>query len=462
MTKPSVWRPFRPSANVNLGNLQRIWKTIEEDSRQYALDLELPFEQWSGESGYFKFGVFDDSVVRNFDQDSFTNDALGAEHEGGFDQPWSDVFDQQNHPIEESLYDVDYRGELDISAWYGMLDLPLSERWTLIGGARFEDTSIGIVNDPEEFAFYFPPGATAPVSLSPGVADVAIDQSDTLPSVGLVFEPTDAVTLRAAYSRTIARQTFKEITPIIQQEFLGGPIFIGNPELGLSALENYDLRLDYVPYEGSLVSLSWFVKHVDDAIEYVQKFVDFSYTTPVNYPQGEIRGIEVELRQDLGRFAEQVEGLSCGVNATFIDSQVDLPADEAALFADTVEVPLTKRAMTNAPENLYNFYLSYEFTEATEAALYYTVKGDTLVAGDGLAQGGATYVPAIYAEDYGTLNFTLSHKINDSFKLGFALKNLTNPEIEEVYRSDFVSGPDVLHTSYRRGIELSIGLTASF
>ena len=43
-------------------------------------------------------------------------------------------------------------------------------------------------------------------------------------------------------AETVARQTFKELTPILQQEFLGGPIFIGNPELGMSALNNYDLR----------------------------------------------------------------------------------------------------------------------------------------------------------------------------------------------------------------------------
>ena len=42
----------------------------------------------------------------------------------------------------------------------------------------------------------------------------------------------------------IARQTFKEITPILNQEYLGGPIFIGNPELKMSSVENYDLRLD--------------------------------------------------------------------------------------------------------------------------------------------------------------------------------------------------------------------------
>jgi hypothetical protein len=51
----------------------------------------------------------------------------------------------------------------------------------------------------------------------------------------------------------------------------------------MSALENYDVRLDYTPYDGGLVSLSWFDKKIDKPIEYVQKEASFIYTTPVNY-----------------------------------------------------------------------------------------------------------------------------------------------------------------------------------
>ena len=40
-------------------------------------------------------------------------------------------------------------------------------------------------------------------------------------------------------------------------------------------------------------------------------------------------------------------------------------------------------------------------------------------------------------------------------------KNITNPTIEEVYRSEFI-GDDVTRTSYTKGIEYSIGLSAEF
>jgi TonB-dependent receptor len=342
-----------------------------------------------------------------------------------------------------------------------MLDVPLNPDLRLIGGARLESTKIGIVNAAEDEATWFPPGATAPVELNPGDADVDFRRDDLLPSIALEYKPWESVTLRAAYNETIARQTFKELTPILQSEFLGGDVFIGNPELQMSAVKNYDLRADWVPYDGGLLSASFFHKSLKDPIEYVQRLGTFDYTTAVNYPEGELTGFEFEVRQDLGHFWEPLKGLTAGANVTLIDSKVTLPDDEAAAFADpTILAPMTSRDMTNAPEYLYNLFFTYDVeATGTQIGLFYTVQGDTLLAGAGAATG--FLVPSIYARAYGTLNFSLTQKLGDVFKLQFQAKNLTNPEIETVYRSKYI-GDDVLNTSYTQGIDLSLTLSAEF
>ena len=453
-----VFVPLAPAENINLGNLQRIFKEIEETSEQVSVNLKFPFQQWSEQPGYVKFGLFDDRVDRKFDQDSFSNFGdSSASFPGDFSDFWSEFFPLEDHPITASDFDVDYRGDQEISAWYGMLDLPLSSNVNLIGGARFESTNIGIKNDPESLALWFPPNSptTAPVALTPGVADVDFSQDDVLPSIGLVYEATEKLTLRAAYSQTVARQTFKELTPIIQQEFLGGPVFIGNPDLQMSALDNYDLRLDYIPYQGGLASVSWFRKDIDDPIEFVQRPLDFTFTTPVNYPKGKLTGFELEVRQDLGNWWEDARGLSLGANATFIDGEVTLPDTEIAQF-EALQVPFTRRDITNAPEYLYNLYLTYDIEETgSQVTLYYTVVGDTLVAGAGSADGN--FVPNIYAKEYGTLNIGFSQRIGENWRLQIQAKNLTNPEIERVYRSDF-TGDDVTQSSFTRGFEFSFGI----
>ncbi len=458
---PPTQFPFKPAANFNLGNFQRIFKSIEEESDQYFVNLKVPFEQWSEDEGYLKFGYFDDKVDREFDQETFSNfgDA-DANFEGDFGELWSEQFPFEDHPITAFNGDIDYDGDQDISAWYAMADLPIFDMLNIVGGFRVEKTDISIVNDPEEEATWFPPGSTAPVVLNPGDADVALDQEDVLPSIGFILRPFDNVTFRGAYSETVARPTFKELTPIIQQEFLGGPIFIGNPDLDLAELQNYDLRLDYTPYEGGLLSASWFYKDIKDPIETVQRVQPFDYTFPVNYPSGEITGFEFEARQSIGRFWDVLDGLALGANATFLDSSVRIPDNERAEFElPNIDAPMKTRDATGAPEHLYNLFMTYDSRlTGTQVSLFYTVTGDTLIAGAGTSAGN--FVPNVYAKEFDTLNLSIAQRIGKYIKLQFQARNLTNPDIETKYRSGYVPGGEQLRTSFSRGVEYSVSLSA--
>lgn len=463
---PAVHYPFKPAENFTLGNLQRVWKDISEDSEEYSLNVKFPFEQWSGDEGYIKLGLFNDEVTRKYEQDSFSNFSdTGAQYLGPWENFWSRVFPSENHAISDGppYVDVDYDGEQKISALYYMADLPLNSSFSVIGGARHETTNLEIVNHPEQDVTWIPAGATGPVKLNPGDADVSFSQSDMLPSIGFEYKPKsfEKITLRGSYSKTVARQTFKELSPIMQQDFLGGNVFIGNPDLQMSSLKNYDLRLDYTPYVGGLVSLSYFYKDITNPIEYVQRNAGFSYTTPMNYPKGKLSGYEVEFRQRIGHFWDRFEGLSVGANATIINSKVKLPADEIAGFnLPNIMAPMSTRDMSNAPEYLYNLYLTYDLQKfGTQLGLFYTVKGDTLVAGAGQSNG--RFIPNVYEKEYGTLNLSLSQKVKDNLDLKFQIKNLLDPKIESVYRSKYI-GDDVTKTSYRKGLEFSASLSYKF
>ena len=94
------------------------------------------------------------------------------------------------------------------------------------------------------------------MDLEPGDADVSFEQDDVLPAIGLTYQPTGQLTFRASYAETVARQTFKEITPVAVFEYAGGPVFSGNPDLGMSSLQNYDLRMDFTPLRRTIFSCS--------------------------------------------------------------------------------------------------------------------------------------------------------------------------------------------------------------
>ena len=451
---------YKPAQNINIGNLQRVWKDITEESNQYYANLKLPFKQWSDSEGYFKFGIFNDSVEREYYQDSFSNPGAGnISYEGSWQDYWTDVYPSGNYSITGSDIDVDYFGEQDISAYYYMVDLPLNEQINIIGGARYERTELSIVNVPEDSVTWINNGVLS--ALNPGDADVNYEQDDILPSIGFVYAPNEKWTFRTSYSETIARQTFKELTPIMQQEYLGADVFIGNPELQMSSLKNYDVRLDYTLFKDGLLSMSYFHKKIKDPIEYVQGVADFIYTYPTNYPEGKIDGIEFEYRQKLGQIWRTMDGFSVGTNATFIKSEVTLPESEAAIFnSPNIQAPMKERDMSHTPEFLYNIYSTYDFPDnATRCGLFYTVRGDTLVAG--ATQSNGNFVPNVYEAEYGTLNFTFSHKFNETWKLGFKAKNLLNPKIQKIYRHH-ISDDEYVKTSYTKGMDFSLSLSATF
>jgi outer membrane receptor protein involved in Fe transport len=67
----------------------------------------------------------------------------------------------------------------------------------------------------------------------------------------------------------------------------------------------------------------------------------------------------------------------------------------------------------------------------------------------------------VYQKEFGTLNFSINQRLTRHLTLRFQAKNLTNPTIEEVYRSDF-TGDDLTNTSFTRGVEYALSISASY
>lgn len=466
-----LFLPVKPAAAFTLGNLQRTYKKTEEKSDEYTIGVKVPFEQWDDLKGYLKVGVFSDRVHRTYDQDTYSNFSdNNISFPGQFDEvDWSTHWPFEDHAIftdaldngiDEGV-DVDYVGRQRIEAYYAMVDLPLLKTLNLIAGVRWEATKLNVINTPEAGANWLPDGQDLEVTLNPGDADVDFHQRDMLPSVGLVWRPHDAVTLRAAYSETVARQTFKEVTPILNQEYLGGPIFIGNPSLKMSNVRNYDVRIDWQPSAGTFGSASVFRKDIDNPIEYVDRSAAFTFTTARNYPRGQLDGIELEARQSLDIVTEALQGLTVGGNMTWIDAHVNLPDDEILRFEIVNgERPRGSRDMTSAPDYLMNWSLTYDLpSTGTQFGIFYTVQGETLLQGSGPSSGGI--VPATYLSKFDTLNLSLSQQLGANMRLTFAAKNLTDAEHREIYRSEYVQG-DTLRRLSSDGIEFSLSLGGEF
>jgi TonB-dependent receptor len=439
----------------------------------------LPFEQWHGREGFLKVGVFENQVERRFRQETYQNSRLPTEGAASFQAPFNRFFSRA-YPrlvargdaptIKPVRTDVNYDGTLDVQAWSWMADLPLTSWLKTVGGMRFESTQISIRSDLEREADIIKPDGTVATPFNRDgsrrtdpdtglpFGDSAFQQDDVFPSVALVLDPLEDVTVRASYAETLARQTFRELAPVRQREFLGGSSFVGNPSLQAASVENYDLRIDYRPAEGALLSASVFHKDIVDPIEVVQRFPEdgsSGFDTPINFPKGELRGLELELRGDLGKLSERLRGLSAGFNATFLESNVQLPTSQKQLLSK----PIEERDLVNAPERLLNFNLRYTIEETgTELGLFYTLTGESLVAG--ATQNDGRFVPPRVKREFDRLDFTLKQPLGEHLELSFSAENLTNPDIQQAYKSRFTETR--VASSFSEGIDWSVNLSASF
>jgi TonB-dependent receptor len=497
-----TWTPYSDSGGYTG---LRLWRDIGEESEQWQFNGKLPFEQWTGTEGFLKAGMFSDIVERKYDQDSFSyqhgpgwtpwteydgtfygssfTDIFGFDEATGYDGIDYDgtfplyrrLHNEMPWQIVKSGQDADYEGLQELNAWYWMADIPLTSWLKATGGIRTEETLMKTqfkASDGESLYFFkWSSGQLSGGSVGSNEwsqADAKIEQTDILPALGFEFEPKKGLKFRGAYSKTVARPTFKEISPILQIDYLGSDQFVGNNNLNMSELKNYDLRVEYIPFDGSFLSASWFYKEIIDPIEYVTVVIaQTPYIQPFNFPDGTIEGYELEARQDFGYWHEWLRGLQVRFNATFIESQVTvpevLPDTGVGLAGNPIgsqgQVISSSRDMRGAPDYLLNVNLTYDIEKTgTQLNLFFTQKGDTLIAGEGVTDG---YFPNVYEKEFGELNFGVSQKIGKNLKLSLMAKNILDPEIQTVYRSPYISTEEV-KTSYTKGIGYSISLSGEF
>ena len=515
------------------GWAQRSWRKIIEESKVFDANLSLPFTV-SDNDGEFKFGWSLNDTTRDYEQDTFYYQKpwgdgsmaisnTGTYESGSFEELWTDVFldperlgypepygvgdefskeyngvdwqaNEHNWVISGSTEDIDYEGTMKINAAYAMVEYPVFSWLTVTGGARMEttemktDVSASDGNDDAAKVLNVRENPNRPmlqaakdiddVTLG-DLANADIDETNVLPSLGITVEPIENLKIRAVWSQTIGRPTFKEITPVAQQDYLGSEKFAGNPDLKISTMKNYDLRMEWTPIPGSNYSIGGFYKDITDPIEYSMRPspISMPYTIPFNYRTGEVLGAEVEIREKLDiipksfedtrgeKWTRWLEDVTLGCNFTWLHATVELPETDVEELQNWIrtagkdpdDFDVEERPMKNQPEYIVNVYLIYDNDRTgSSVGLYWNRKGETLVAGeDG---NGDDYIANLVEKPYDTVNLSISQKLWWDLKLSLKFENILDPDIEEVWSSEYIP-KDELATTYSKGVSCSISLS---
>jgi hypothetical protein len=196
---------------------------------------------------------------------------------------------------------TDYNGQVFYNAGYLMLDNKFSDRVKFTWGARVEK---------------FRQELTAKNQNS-----VLRDNTDVLPSFILTYALSKKSNLRLAGSQAVNRPEFRELADYSVYDYENFITVRGNPNLVRSKNNNADLRYEWFPSGGEIVSGSVFYKHFKNPIEQINQGNDvFSFANAEN---ASAIGVEVEIRKKLDFINNDFfSRLTAYTNAAFIKGAV--------------------------------------------------------------------------------------------------------------------------------------------
>ncbi len=201
----------------------------------------------------------------------------------------------------------DYSGNNLLGAAYAMATLPLG-KVDVHAGLRYEYNQMELISNTK--------------------ASVVSHEShyyrhgDLFPSANMTWHISDQHQARLCYGRSINRPEFRELSPSVYYDFDLASNVQGNYDLKNCYVDNIDLRYEWYPSRGEVISLAAFYKHFDSPIEWVYTLsggtdVVYSYK---NARSADNYGLELDIRKSLDFIG--LKDFSWSFNGSLIHSRV--------------------------------------------------------------------------------------------------------------------------------------------
>jgi hypothetical protein len=304
---------------------------------------------------------------------------------------------------------ADYESDDDLTAFYGMADIPVLSRVRLVGGLRVEHWRLNVYNGsrdhPEGTVLYRRPW-------------------DYLWSGNLTLGLTDQMNLRFAGFRSVTRPDPRELVADRYTPVASECDVVGDTSLTESKILNGDVRWELYPRAGEIFAVSGFYKHFDDPlVEVIGSGAASCTVFTTNGTEAENYGVELEARRALDFLPGFLRNLSLGVNATLVNSSVDL---DSTRFGNAKDLPLQGQSPF-----ILNASAVYGIpTWGTTLSVLYNYF-DTRVARYGSGDpSNQTSAPPVNVLEHG--RYSLDLKLQQVFgpaTMSFSVTNLTNQQV---------------------------------
>jgi outer membrane receptor protein involved in Fe transport len=375
-----------------------------------------------------KFGGAYRTTNRDADTRAYDIINLGLSDAERSVQP-EQIFVDQNALAGELLLNANanggrYTADEKIGAGYAQAEVPLTSRLQLIGGARVEDWKVEVNTVTTQ-------GEVIPASPS---------NTDILPALALTYRLTDDQNVRLSATQTLSRPEYRELSPVPYFEQVGLATTIGNPDLQRALIQNYDLRWEWFPGAGEVLSVGVFAKRFKNPIEKVIIQAAGTNTLSfVNADNAHNYGVELELRKGLAPLG--LSDFNFFTNATLMRSRIT-PGNEGVSSLTNADRP-----MVGQSEYVVNAGLGYASSAGGWFAnLLYNVAGKRIV------EAGSGGLPDAYEQPRHMLDASLQLPVVSSVSLKLDAKNL----LDAPYR---MTQGDVLRSRYKSGRQFDFAFT---
>ncbi len=306
--------PDFPDYRLSLGDFfnsstGRFASNLNENLYSGNLELDKQFDLANVKTNV-KAGYFYQNRYRAFSGRSFVYNGAPAEPtlNPADDLGQGNIAANKLYLIEKTSDDIAYyEGKSDMNAYFVAVDQKFKEKLRVVYGARYEDNTIQVNNQ----------------KLSTPIAD--IKKGSLLPSVNLCYYLNDKTNIRADYFASVNRPEFRELAPFSFYVFDRNAEIRGNKNLQIANLNNFDVRYEFFPSAGQLISVGGFYKTIKNPVELsidiTQPFTTFTFN---NEKSATIYGVEFEIKKKLNFInkAKIFNDLSIYSNLSYIKSEL--------------------------------------------------------------------------------------------------------------------------------------------
>jgi len=362
------------------------------------------------------------------------------------------ILDEKGSAISSAR---DFEMDEDVTALYLMSRVDIN-RWRLVYGLRYErtDFSASGFNVRE-------------VDVS-GQDDVQIeavsydkDYNHLLPSINLRFKAAEDLIFRAAYTQSIARPSFGDLSPTpdeIEIKEDGNDVELkveaGNPFLEPYESQNIDLAVEYYPENLGILSAGIFYKEIDNFIFQADvssvenpdiytggiAVTDVEILKPLNGQSADLYGLELGWTRQFSDLPAPFDGLLLMANATFTDSEADLGLGEDADRSNDSELPLQA-------DTVFNFVIGYEKNGLSIrlSNAYISERVAEIDLGDSTND--------LYEDEHNQVDLTVKYDITSNIQIYFNAINLNEePNYRYYGNSRYNAQYDEIGQSFTMGI----------